>query len=61
MSRNAVSGDVVLYAWGLAIVPNTLEAFANPDGLWWEILRIGLSTVFVLVLVAFAATRLRRD
>jgi hypothetical protein len=60
MSRN-----VLLTAWGLAIVPNMVAAFADPDGAWWDVLRLGLSTVFVLVLVAYMAGRLvewrRRD
>lgn len=46
----------LLLAWGLAIVPNTIEAFGGPDGDWWQVFRIGLSTLFVLALVAFAAS-----
>ena len=46
----------LLLAWALAIVPNTIEAFGGPEGDWWKGLRLGLSAVFVLVLVAFAAS-----
>ena len=50
-------GRLVL-AWGLAIFPNTIEAFGGPDGTWWQALRLGLSSLFVLALVAFALSRL---
>jgi len=54
----------LLVAWALAIVPNTIEAFGGPEGDWWQALRLGLSALFVLVLVALAASwmadRLRR-
>jgi hypothetical protein len=45
-------------AFATAITPNTIDAFANPSGDWWQPLRIGLSTVFVLVLLAMLASRL---
>ena len=48
----------LLLAWALAIVPNTIEAFGGPGGDWWRAVRLGLSALFVLALVAFAASRL---
>jgi hypothetical protein len=48
----------LLLAWAPAIVPNTIEAFGGPEGDWWRALRLGLSSLFVLALVAFVASRL---
>jgi hypothetical protein len=45
-------------AFFFAIVPNTIDAFADPSGDWWTALRIALSTIFVLVLVALVASKL---
>ena len=47
----------LLVAWALAIAPNTIEAFGGINGDWWRALRLGLSALFVLALVAFAASR----
>ena len=56
MTKNAL-----LLAWGLAILPNTLEAFGGgSDDTWWQVVRFGLSTLFVITLVAFAIGRVRR-
>ena len=41
-----------------AVVPNTIEAFANPSGFWWQPLRVTLSTLFAVALVALLASRL---
>jgi hypothetical protein len=46
----------LLLAWALAIVPNTIEAFGGPEGEWWQALRLGLSALFVMALVAFTAS-----
>jgi hypothetical protein len=40
-----------------AITPNTVAAFASPDAAWWDALRLGLSTAFVLALLALIASR----
>jgi hypothetical protein len=48
----------LLLAWGLALVPNAIEPFGGPEGTWWQVLRVGLSSLFVLALVAFALSRL---
>ena len=40
-----------------AVTPNTVSAFASPDAPWWDPLRLALSTVFVLVLLALVASR----
>jgi hypothetical protein len=41
-----------------AVTPNTVEAFTSPDAAWWDPLRMGLSTAFVLALLGLAASRL---
>lgn len=48
----------LLLAWGLALAPNAIDAFGGPEGTWWQVLRVGLSSLFVLALVAFALGRL---
>jgi hypothetical protein len=48
----------LLLAWALAIVPNAVDAFGGPQAGWWHALRLGLAAAFVLVLVAFATSRL---
>jgi hypothetical protein len=53
-------GDLLWIAFGLAVVPNTLDAFgAAPEGDWWTAVRAVLSTVFTIVLIAYLAARLR--
>jgi hypothetical protein len=52
---DALKGCLLL-AWALAIVPNTIEAFGGPEGDWWQALRAGLSALFALAFVAFAAS-----
>ena len=50
-------GDLLWIAFALAVIPNTLAAFdVAPDGDWWRVVRIVLSTVFTLTLLAFAAS-----
>lgn len=50
-------GDLLWLAFGLAVIPNTLAAFGvAPDGDWWGVVRFVLSTVFVIALLAFAAS-----
>jgi hypothetical protein len=40
-----------------AVTPNTIAAFTSPEAGWWEPLRAGLSTAFVVALVALLASR----
>jgi hypothetical protein len=42
-----------------AVSTNTVEAFTNPTGPWWDGLRLALSTAFALSLLAVIASRLR--
>jgi hypothetical protein len=42
-----------------AVSTNTVEAFTNPRGPWWDGLRLTLSAAFALSLLAVIATRLR--
>jgi hypothetical protein len=65
--RRREAGGWLLVAWGVAIVPNALEAFGvAPDGWAWTSLRVVLSAVFLVALVVFVATvvqelRAKRD
>jgi len=48
-----VAGERLLIAWGVAIIPNTLDAYGvDLDG-GWLILRIVLSVAFTVALVAW--------
>jgi hypothetical protein len=51
------AGERLLAAWGVAIVPNTLEAFGVelPDEWWWYVIRYGLSAIWCLALVSWLA------
>ena len=40
-----------------AVTPNTIAAFTSPTAAWWDPLRAGLSTAFVVSLVAVLASR----
>jgi hypothetical protein len=40
-----------------AVTPNTVAALASPDAAWWDPLRFGLSTIFVIALLALVASR----
>ena len=52
-------GDLLWIAFGLAVVPNTLDSFGvAPEGDWWIVVRAVLSTLFVIVLVAYLAALL---
>ena len=45
--------------WGAflaAVVPNTIEAFASPSASWWQPLRVILSTLFAVALLALLAS-----
>jgi hypothetical protein len=54
--RRREAGSWLLVAWGVAIVPNVIEAFgAAPDGWAWTSLLVLLGAVFVVALVVFAA------
>jgi hypothetical protein len=46
-----------------AVAPNTVEAFASPSVSWWQPLRVTLSAVFAVALLALLASRVadRRD
>jgi hypothetical protein len=57
-SRTEALTALFLLAWALAIVPNAVEAFGGPDGAWWQLLRLGLSALFVLAVLALLASRL---
>ena len=50
-------GDLLWIAFALAVVPNTLASFdVAPDGDWWTVVRIVLSTLFVIALLALGAS-----
>jgi hypothetical protein len=51
--RNA--GENLLAAWGLAIIPNMLDAFGVnlPDEWWWYVIRFGLSALWLAALIAW--------
>lgn len=56
--RNERLADLVWIAFALAVVPNTLESFgAPPDNDWWTVVRVVLSTLFAIALVAYLAGR----
>lgn len=53
-------GDLVWIAFALAVVPNTLNSFdVAPEGDWWAVVRAGLTTLFVIVLVAYLVSRFK--
>jgi hypothetical protein len=55
--RRREAGSLFLTVWGIAIVPNALEAFGvSPDGWAWTALRVILSAAFLVALVAFLVT-----
>jgi hypothetical protein len=39
-----------------AVVPNTIEAFAGPSASWWQPLRVTLSALFTVALLALLAS-----
>ena len=41
---------LLVWAFLLAILPNTVEAFADPDGWLWSAVRYLLSALFILAL-----------
>jgi hypothetical protein len=65
--RRKDAGGRLLLAWGVAILPNALEAFdVAPEGWAWTALRVVLAAVFLVALVVFAVTvvqelRAKRD
>ena len=48
-----VAGERLLIAWGVAIVPNTLDAYGVELNGGWLILRLVLSVDFTIALVAW--------
>jgi uncharacterized membrane protein len=48
-----VAGERLFMAWGVAIVPNTLDAFGVELNGDWRFVRIALSVVFMIALVAW--------
>jgi hypothetical protein len=42
-----------------ALTTNTVEAFTQPEGAWWDALRFALSAAFALSLLAVVAARVR--
>ena len=44
-------------AFAAALVPNTVEAFTSPAGLWWDVLRWLLSAAFGAALLALVVDR----
>ena len=56
-ARTERLGNLLWIAFAVAVIPNTLASFdVAPEGDWWRIVRIVLSTVFVLTLLGFAAS-----
>lgn len=57
--RTEQLGDLLWVAFALAVVPNTLNSFdVAPQGEWWTVVRSALSTLFVIVLIAYLAGRI---
>ena len=54
-ARRRNAGGNLAAAWGLAIIPNALDAFGVnfPDTWWWYVLRYGLSAVWLAALVVW--------
>ena len=54
-ARRKSAGENLLTAWGLAIIPNCLEAFGVglPDEWWWYVIRFGLSALWLVALVVW--------
>jgi hypothetical protein len=41
-----------------AVTPNTIDAFTSPAGGWWEGLRVSLTALFVVAVLALLASKL---
>ncbi len=56
-AKRKAAGERLLVAWGIAIIPNTLDAFGVDfsDAWWWDVIRFGLSAVWLVALVAWLA------
>jgi hypothetical protein len=54
-ARRKHAGENLLAAWGLAIIPNLVDAFGVnlPDEWWWYVVRYGLSAVWLAALVVW--------
>jgi hypothetical protein len=58
-TRTERLGDLLWVAFALAVVPNTLNSFeVAPQADWWAVVRAALSTLFVIVLIAYLAGRI---
>jgi hypothetical protein len=55
-TRRKAAGERLLYAWALAILPNTLDAFGVDfaDVWWWYAVRVGLSAIWLAALIVWA-------
>jgi hypothetical protein len=42
---------ILWVAFAIAVIPNTVDAFAAPDGEAWTVAKFVLSTLFVLALL----------
>jgi hypothetical protein len=47
LSKNSVGATFLI----AGPVPGVIEAFWDPDGHWWTLLRLALSVIFTIVLV----------
>ena len=56
-----VAGERLLIAWAVAIVPNTVDAFGVDLNGGWLIVRIVLSVVFTIALVAWIVAMWREN
>jgi hypothetical protein len=54
-ARRKAAGGRLLVAWGVAIVPNTLEAFGvrPPDAWWWYLIWGAASAFWLVALLAW--------
>ncbi len=50
--RRRAVGETFLIIWGVALVPNTLDAFGfDPGALWWDAIRYALGAICFLALL----------
>ena len=54
-AQRATAGERVLVAWGVAVVPNLLDAFGVEFDGGWMVVRYALSAVFVVMLALWLA------
>ena len=56
-ARRKAAGERLLLAWGVAIVPNTLEVFGVnlPDAWWWYLIWFALSALWLVALLMWLA------